>query len=147
MRLALSTKMLLLDSMYMMTFIELGRGGLNSVFAHKSQFLFRSWDFPRQREGDMSNPKKKTTTKKQTRFIASPRNIQTIYSPCCCKQISKSTYELIISKIELEWRDQHFPIEIDNYLWCAKMFEIESNPCNTASVCIIIHHSHKDSVW
>ena len=63
MRLALSTKMLLLDSMYMMTFIELGRGGLNSVFAHKSQFLFRSWDYPRQREGDMSNPKKKQQQK------------------------------------------------------------------------------------
>ena len=146
MRLALSTKMLLLNSMYMMTFIELGRGGLNSIFAHKSQFLFRSWDFPRQREGDMSNPKKKKK-KRKNRFIVSPRNIQTIYSPCRCKQISTSTYELIISKIELERRDQHFPIEIDNYLWCAKMFEIESNFCNTASVCIIIHHSHKDSVW
>ena len=66
MRLALSTKMLLLNSMYMMTFIELGRGGLNSIFAHKSQFLFRSWDFPRQREGDMSNPKKKKKKKEKT---------------------------------------------------------------------------------
>ena len=49
--------------MYVITFLELGRGVLNSVFARKVPFLFCSSVFPWQREKeaerqrDMSNPK------------------------------------------------------------------------------------------
>ena len=69
-----------------------------------------------------------------TRFIVNSRNIQTIiyiYSPYCCKQASVPIYVLIISKIELEWWAELFPIQIDTHLRCIKMFEIEWVLCNT----------------
>ena len=53
----------MMNSMYVITFLELGRGVLNSVFARKVPFLLCSSVFPWQREKetererDMSNPK------------------------------------------------------------------------------------------
>ena len=87
---------------------------------------------------------------KMTRFLANPCYIETIIrisSPCCCVQTSIPIYVLIISKIQLEWWASHFLIQTDTPLRGVKMLEIEWVLCNTSCVGIIIHHSHKHSVW
>ena len=143
--LVLCTKMLLSNSMYMITFIELGRGVLNSIFASKSRYFFPFWRLSMTKSGRCVESKNTLT-----RFIVNPRNIQTIihiYLPYYCKQTSIPIYVLIISKTELEWWARFFPIQIDTHLRCIRMFQIEWVLCNTFSVCIIIHHSHKHSVW
>ena len=95
MHLVLFTKMFLWNSMYMMKLIEFSSGALNSIFAPKVPFFSLSWGFPWQR--------RRCAESKNaiSRFISSPRNIQTIihiYWPCCCKWTSVSIYVLIISK-------------------------------------------------